>query len=121
MENSDTVLGGGPPQNTINCPICGREIARDRWGSAGGRFTCSDSCEEKLREITGDEPNEARLLERVKNPLVCVWCSAPLDGKRWDKLFDCDRCRKAAKRRGLDIDKLLRIRRAAIFGGKGQV
>lgn len=106
-------------QHHITCPICNKEIVWDRMGRPGGRFTCSNSCQEELEKITGARTSTMCLLERARDPSVCVICNGPLDGVRWDKLYCSNRCSKRARARGLDTDKLLRARKAAIFGGKG--
>lgn len=111
----------GPDQQHINCAICNRQIAYNRWSSGSQKIVCSPECQTKLEEITGDRTSEKYLLQRAADPNICIMCAAPLEDKvRSTKIYCSWRCAKRAYRKGINADKLMRIRKSAINGGKSE-
>lgn len=122
VEGSEILGPGGPDQDKINCPVCGRVIAYDRWGHKPQRMTCSEACQNRLEEITGDRTSSKWLEKRAADPNICILCGAPLEDKvRGTKLYCSPRCQKRGVRRGINADRLMRIRKSAINGKTGQI
>ena len=100
----------------IHCPVCGKEIPFDKWSDEPQDWICSDECRETIKEIFGIRSKFEVMVERASDPLICCWCRGPLADKtsRVDALYCSPRCQKAAKRVGIEADKLREIRLSAI-------
>lgn len=113
---SSQVIDSLLDQQHINCPVCGKVLAYDRWSHRAQRKTCSDECRDKLEAIIGDKPIEDRRVRRASDPSICIVCGTQLDGVRSDKLFCSWRCAKRAQRMGDSLDRYRRIRKSSIRG-----
>jgi len=116
----DPRCGGGNlrdiDQDHIQCFVCGKSFPFNRWSSGPRRCTCSSECQAALDEVTSNHTSERWLLKRAARPGICVYCGGPLEGVRCNKIYCTPKCEKAAWRKGVNADRMMRVRKEAILG-----
>jgi len=101
----------------VCCAVCGKEIASSPWAPGAGSATCCDECRVKFEGITGDRFSDRWLLQRAADPTICVVCARPFeDWEKIPRLFCTRSCKTRARKRGIVVANLMRVREWAFEG-----